>query len=96
MLRTQIYLPEDLRKEIDLARKRTGESLSDYLRKAAKDRAKKERKEKVNLKKLADEFIGSSTKTDAEIQDWLDWVREERRLSDEVREERLQKALKKK
>lgn len=92
--RTQIYLPQDLRREVDRLRKETNESLAEYTREAIKERVKKEKKKKVNLKKLADAFIGSSTKTDAEIQEWLDWVREERRLSDEVREERLQKALK--
>lgn len=95
-IRTQIYLPEDLRQEIDRDRSKSGESLAEYLRKAAEQRLEKQRKEKTDLKKLADEFIGCSTRTDEEIQEWLDWVREERRLSDEVREERLQKALKKK
>lgn len=94
--RTQIYLPSDLRQEIDRQRHQTGESLAEYLRKAAEQRLKAGKKKKADLKKLANAFIGSSTKTDAEIQEWLDWVREERRLSDEVREERLQKALKRK
>ncbi|MBI2596580.1 ribbon-helix-helix protein, CopG family [Candidatus Daviesbacteria bacterium] len=93
MQRTQIYLPEELRREIDQHRKACGESLTDYLRKAAKERLEKDKKRKTDLKKLADEFIGCSKRTDEEIQEWLDWVREERRLSDEVREERLQKAL---
>lgn len=96
MLRTQIYLPEDLKKQIDAVRRKSGESLSDYLRKAAAEQLKKDKKRKADLKKLADDFIGCSTKTDAEIQEWLDWIKEERRLSDEVREERLQRALKRK
>lgn len=95
-LRTQIYLPEELRREVDRLRKDTNESLAGYARKAIKERVKKDKKKKIDLKKLADAFIGSSTRTDAEIQEWLDWVREDRRLSDEVREERLQRALKKK
>lgn len=95
MQRTQIYLPEDLRREIDINRHKNGESLADYLREAAKQRLNKEKKKKTDLKKLADDFIGCSTKTDDEIQEWLDWVREERRLSDEVREDRLKKAAKK-
>lgn len=94
--RTQIYLPEELRREVDALRKETNESLAQYAREAINDRVKKDKKKKVDLKKLADAFIGSSTKTDAEIQEWLDWVREERRLSDEVREERLQRALQRK
>lgn len=92
-IRTQIYLPEDLRQEIDKDRSRSGESLAQYLRKAAEQRLEKQRKEKADLKKLAEEVIGSSNRSDQEIQEWLDWIREERRLSDEVREERLQKAL---
>lgn len=96
MLRTQIYLPEELRRDIDRITKDSNQSLAEYARNAIEKEVKKDKKRKVDLGKLADAFIGSSTKTDAEIQEWLDWVREERRLSDEVREERLQKALKKK
>lgn len=81
--RTQIYLPSDLRQDIDRQRRQTGESLADYLREAAKQRLEKEKKKKADLKKLADAFIGSSTKTDAEIQEWLDWIQEEKRLVDE-------------
>lgn len=95
MQRTQIYLPEDLRKEIDRYRQARGESMAEYARKALEEHLKKEKKEKVDLKKLADDFIGSSKRSDAEIKQWLDSVREGRRLSDEVREDRLQKALKK-
>lgn len=95
MQRTQIYLPEDLRKEIDRHRQARGESMAEYTRKALEERLKKEKKERVDLEKLADDFIGSSKRADREIQQWLDSVREGRRLSDEVREERLQKALKK-
>lgn len=94
--RTQIYLPEDLRQAIDRDRREENESLAEYLRKAAEEYLVRRKKQKVNLKKLADDFIGSSKKTDKEIQEWLDEVREERRLSDEVREERLQRALRKK
>lgn len=92
-IRTQIYLPEDLRQQIDKDRSESGESLAQYLRKAAEQRLEKQRTEKADLKKLAEEVIGSSNRSDQEIQEWLDWIREERRLSDEVREKRLQKAL---
>lgn len=81
--RTQIYLPSDLRQEIDIARREEGESLAEYLRKAAEERLATKQKKKVDLKKLADAFIGSSTKTDAEIQEWLDWIQEEKKLVDE-------------
>lgn len=96
MLRTQIYLPEELRQDIDRITKDSHQSLAEYARNAIEKEVKKDKKRKVNLGKLADAFIGCSTRTDAEIQEWLDWVREGRRLSDEVREDRLQKALKKK
>ncbi len=95
MQRTQIYLPEELRKEVDRYRYARSESMAEYTRKALEDRIKKEKRKKSDLEKLADDFIGSSTKTAAEIQQWLDEVREGRRLADEVREERLQKALQK-
>ncbi|MBI3103701.1 hypothetical protein HYZ05_02050 [Candidatus Daviesbacteria bacterium] len=96
MLRTQIYLPEDLRQDIDRITKDSNQSLAEYARNAIEKEVKKDKKRKVDLAKLASDFIGCSTRTDAEVQEWLDWVREERRLSDEVREERLQRALKKK
>ena len=55
--RTQIYLPDDLRRELD--RYRNDESLSEYLRNAARERLRRQKKKKVDLKKLADEVIGS-------------------------------------
>lgn len=96
MQRTQIYLPEELRKEIDRLCYAKGESVAEYTRKALEDRIKKEKRKKADLKDLAEKFVGSSTKNEEEIQEWLDWVREERRLSDEVRTERLRRVLKKK
>lgn len=95
MQRTQIYLPSELRAEIEKRRRVSGESMAEYTRKALEERVKKEKKEKVDLEKLADGFIGSSTKNDAEIQQWLNDVREGRKLADGVREKRLQKALQK-
>lgn len=96
MQRTQIYLPDDLRKEVDKYRSTKGQSLAEYTRKSLEDSIEKEKTEKEYLKKLADGFIGSLKMTDQEVQEWLEEIREERRLSDEVREERLQKALVKK
>ena len=55
--RTQIYLPNDLRQELE--RYRNDESLSEYLRNAARERLKRQKKKKADLKKLADEVIGS-------------------------------------
>ena len=94
--RTQIYLPTELRREVDRQRVLSGESLSEYLRKALKERLERQKKSKAELKKLAEEFVGSSKRSDKEIQEWLNWVREERRLSDKVREARLKHSLAKK
>lgn len=57
--RTQIYLSEELREEIDKLRRGSGESLAEFLRKAAEEKIAMSKKKKVDLKKLADEFIGS-------------------------------------
>lgn len=57
--RTQIYLPKDLREQIDKQRHITGETLAEYLRKAVEERLKREKKKKVDLRKFADEIIGS-------------------------------------
>ena len=54
--RTQIYLPEDLRNEIEKQRGLTNESLAEYLRTAAKERLKREKRRKKDSEKLADEF----------------------------------------
>lgn len=48
--RTQIYLPDELRREID--RHRNGESLSEYLRKAAEEKIKKDKKEKAKIQSV--------------------------------------------
>lgn len=94
--RTQIYLPEELRREVDVLAKETNVSLAEYARGALQERVKRDKQKKTDLKKLAEEVIGSSNRSEQEVQEWLDWVREERRLSDEVREERLQKVLQRK
>lgn len=83
MLRTQIYLPEELRKEIDSHRAQTGESLSDYLRKAAQERARAYKEKTVDLKKLAQQIAGSSKRSGLEAEKWTREIREERRLSDD-------------
>ena len=83
-LRTQIYLPEELRKEIDSERFITGESLAGYLRKAAAERVEKERKKKLDLSRLAEETVGSlkGYRSDEEIRRWLREIKEERTASD--------------
>lgn len=58
-VRTQIYLPKDLRNAIDRQRQLHGESLAEYLRTAARERLKREKKKKADLKKLAKEIVSS-------------------------------------
>lgn len=88
-LRTQIILPKDLRDEIDRQRRLNGESLADYIRKAAKERVEKDKKRKADLKKLADSIRNiKSTRTIKEVEEWLKEIREDRRLSDERMEKR--------
>jgi metal-responsive CopG/Arc/MetJ family transcriptional regulator len=81
--RTQIYLPNDLRQELE--RYRSGESLSEYLRIAARERLRRQKKKKADLKKLADEVIGvaKGLRSEKEIEEWEKEIREDRRLSDE-------------
>lgn len=79
MLRTQVYLPEDLRREIDRYRARTGESLAEYVRKATQERAKKDKQRKIDLKKLADEVTSGVKKSGWEGIDVIKWQREIRR-----------------
>lgn len=90
--RTQIYLPEDLRREIDRSRRQSGESLADYLREAAKERVEKEKKRKADLKKLAEEVIGSLKISEKEANEWIKEIKEDRRLSDERLEKRWAQA----
>lgn len=82
--RTQIILPKTLREEIENQRKLTGESLAEYLRKAAEDRIKKEKKRKVDLKRLAEEVVGvaAGSRSKTEIAKWEREIRETRRLED--------------
>lgn len=93
MQRTQIYLPEDLRREIDKDRRESGESLADYLREAAKERLRAKKKKKADLKRLAEEVVGS-LKIDKETANrWVREIREERRLEDEHWEKRWNEAV---
>ena len=79
MLRTQIYLPEDLREKIDEQRAQTGESLSDYLREAAKERVVKTKERKEGLKKLAKEVLKPVKKSGWDGVDITKWQREIRK-----------------
>lgn len=79
MQRTQIYLPEQLREEIDRFRQAHGETLATYLRRAARERVEQDKKRKVNLKKLADEVTSGVKKSGWEGVDIDKWQREIRR-----------------
>ena len=95
MLRTQIYLPEELRKKIDRERAATGESLSQYMRKAVEIAVERDKKRMVDLKKLAQQVVGSSTRSKAEALAWVKQIREDRKLADEKWEKRWKKAKEK-
>lgn len=83
--RTQIYLPAELRQAIDRDRRADGESLAEYLRKAAEQRLKNRKKQKADLKKLADEVIGSlkAHRTKKEVLKWEREIRQDRKLADQ-------------
>ncbi len=77
--RTQIYLPKDLRQAIDRDRREQKESLAGYLRKAAEERLARRKKQKADLKKLAEEFTSGVKKSGWEGIDVLEWQREIRK-----------------
>lgn len=84
MLRTQIYLPSDLRQEIDRQRRQTGESLAEYIRKAAEEKVKKDKAKKAELKKLA-ELLGSVSKEESgwkgiNVIKWQREIRKDRKI----------------
>lgn len=76
-MRTQIIIPQNLREEIESARRATGESLAEYLRKAVIVRIEKEKKKKANLEALARK-IGTVRKSGWEGIDVIKWQREVR------------------
>lgn len=99
MLRTQIYLPEELRRKIDVARRWSGKSLSDYLREAAEEKTAKDQKEKEKYKKLAKnfmEFAKNNPRTKESAEAWVKEVREDRRKADEHWLKRWNEAIRKK
>ncbi len=83
-IRTQIYLPSDLRQEIDKQLHLTGESLAEYLRKAAEQRLKAGKKKKTELNKLAD-LLGSVSKEESgwkgiNVIKWQREIRKDRKI----------------
>lgn len=94
--RTQIYLPEDLRREIDKLRKDANKSLAEYTRVALEEKVKKDKKKKADLKTLADMIRNmKSTRPKKEAEEWIKEIKEDRRLSDERLERRWTEASKK-
>ncbi|KKQ78787.1 hypothetical protein A3B42_03270 [Candidatus Daviesbacteria bacterium RIFCSPLOWO2_01_FULL_38_10] len=95
--RTQIYLPADLRREIDRQRALNGESLAEYTRKALGNRVQKGKKERANLKKLADEVVGAArgTRTKEGVLKWEKEIRRDRKLADQQWINRWDEAVKK-
>ena len=77
-LRTQIILPKNLRSEIESARRVTGESLAEYLRKATQERLEREKTKSVNLKLLVRK-IGTVKKSGWKGLDVLEWQRDMRK-----------------
>lgn len=77
MLRTQIYLPEELRNKIN--KYRGEESLSEYIRRAAQEKTEKDKKKKQDLEKLADEVTAGVKKSGWEGIDVIAWQREMRK-----------------
>ena len=89
LTRTQIYLPDSLRREIDNYRVISGDSLAGFLREAAVEHLKRKKKRKEDLKNLADQLGSlSGTRTRREANQWIKEIREDRRLSDERLEKR--------
>lgn len=87
--RTQIILPKELKKEIDVYARRTGESMAEFLREAARKRLEEERKREANHKKLAGEFLEfvrkNKGKSGWEGIDAVEWQRKSRKEEDEHR-----------
>jgi len=77
--RTQIYLPSDLKRDVNYLRRISGESMAGYIRKATLERVEKDKQEKQALKKLASELGNLVTKSGWEGIDVIKWQREIRK-----------------
>lgn len=93
MNRTQIYLPEELRKRIDMIRAGTNQSLAEYTRRALEEKIRRDRKRKADLKKLAEEVVGA---VDPKRSAWVGidvvrWQHKLRKAEDEHRFGKLNK-----
>lgn len=93
--RTQIILSKDLREQIDSMRRKTGESLGEYLRGAVRERVEKEQKKKTDLKKLAERVIGSAKRGKGgwgDVEDSYTYIRKMRQEDDEHWLQRMEEA----
>jgi metal-responsive CopG/Arc/MetJ family transcriptional regulator len=84
-VRTQITLTDTLKSHIEDISKQRGESLSEYLRKAAIIRLLLERQEQEDLEKLAKRVVGSISLKDhpewsskKKVYNWIRKIREEK------------------
>ncbi len=84
MYRTQIYLPKNLREEINKTVLIRGQTLSEYLRQASLEQLEREKDRKFNLKKLAEEIVGSAKglRTKDEVKQWEQQIRRDRQQED--------------
>lgn len=87
MKRTQIYLPDELRKQIDEARAITGQSLSAFLRDSVKFKIKKMKIKKKSINEEVAELLDS---LDPKKSGWhgidpVKWQRKMRKKEDEHR-----------
>lgn len=94
-IRTQIYLPEDLRRDIDKYRSETGQTLAAYLREAAEEKVKKSKRRKTDLKKLVDEIFAKPIISKEKAEQWIREIREERKAHDKRLKQRWSKAFQK-
>lgn len=83
-IRTQISLTPEIKRAIEAKKRLTGESISEYLRKAALIRLMAEEEEDKDLKRLTQALIGSVSlknhpewNTKRKVQKWLQKLRTE-------------------
>lgn len=84
MIRTQISLTPYLKAKVEQQAKRLGESMADFLRKAAVYRLEREMEKKLELSRIADQFIvsgeggaGGQWSTKKKIDTWFKDIRNE-------------------
>lgn len=78
-LRTQIILPKTLREQIEKVRVKTGESMAEYLRKAAEERLLRESKQLANLRDVANQVVGCIKQSSWNNVDIIKWQQQMRK-----------------